>query len=811
MDKLRFSVVLPFLAWLLLAVTAAIPAGAEEAGSIRGRVIGPDGAAMAAVPLVLRNTITGFTASSTTSNNGRFRFVNVPFNPYDIQVALSGFQTVDQKVEVRSIVPLDVTIHLELATVTAAVTVQAQQPGVPLETDTSMSHVDIDKSTIARAPATVASRAMEQIITATPGFAKDENGRFHFQGAHSQNEYVIDGQTVSDQTGVTFSNSIDPGIAQSIEVIYGNVPAEYGEKIGAVIDLTTKSGLGTGPLHGQAYTGASGFSTGEIGANLGYGSERFGLFATVDGSQSDRFLDPVNFSNLHNQGNTRRGFARLDWATDPSNTFRMTALVGRTDRDVPNTYTQQAAGQDQRVRTRDANFNLGWQRVVSSSAVMDTLLFSRTSTYDLLPSTGDTPVTAVSRRTLDNYGLAPSLSWATGVNEFKFGGTFKRIPIAERFDFGLTDPTLNDPSSPDFNPNLAPYDLTRGGRMFLFDASRIGTYWALYAQDSIRLGALTVDVGVRYDHNNLPVTDAQLEPRIGLAYFLDSTGTVLRASYNRVLYTPEYENILFSSSPEVAALAPPVIQQSRQLGGGSLLVHSERQDAYTLGVEQAIGSRLRLDVDAWERRSTYAGDQDQFQNTGIVFPVAFASGRLHGWDVRLDLAVTHGVRGFLSLGHTRAIYVAPPVGGLFLDAGALGDLTAGPFIIDHDENLALESGVTCDLGASGAWVGADVRYDSGLVTDANPADLAGDPDNSFAIPYIRVHSGAWHDPNRVASRTVWDLSFGYESKNPHLPIGIQINLLNAFDVKGVYNILSTFGGTHVIPPRTIAGRIHWRF
>jgi hypothetical protein len=811
MDKLRFSVVLPFLAWLLLAVTAAIPAGAEEAGSIRGRVIGPDGAAMAAVPLVLRNAITGFTASSTTSNNGRFRFVNVPFNPYDLQVALSGFQTVDQKVEVRSIVPLDVTIHLQLATVTAAVTVQAQQPGVPLETDTSMSHVDIDKSTIARAPATVASRAMEQIITATPGFAKDENGRFHFQGAHSQNEYVIDGQTVSDQTGVTFSNSIDPGIAQSIEVIYGNVPAEYGEKIGAVINLTTKSGLGTGPLHGQAYTGASRFSTGEIGANLGYGSERFGLFATVDGSQSDRFLDPVNFSNLHNQGNTERGFARLDWATDPSNTFRMTALVGRTDRDVPNTYTQQAAGQDQRVRTRDANLNLGWQRVVSSSAVLDTLLFSRTSTYDLLPSAGDTPVTAVSRRTLDNYGLAPSLSWATGVNEFKFGGTFKRIPIAERFDFGLTDPTLNDPSSPDFNPNLAPYDLTRGGRMFLFDASRTGTYWALYAQDSLRLGALTVDVGVRYDHNNLPVTDAQLEPRIGLAYFLDSTGTVLRASYNRVLYTPEYENILFSSSPEVVALAPPLIQQSRQLGGGSLLVHSERQDAYTLGVEQAIGSRLRLDVDAWERRSTYAGDQDQFQNTGIVFPLAFASGRLHGWDVRLDLADTHGVRGFLSLGHTRAIYVAPPVGGLFLDAGALEDLTAGPFIIDHDENLALESGVTYDLGASGAWVGADVRYDSGLVTDADPADLAGDPDNSFAIPYIRVHSGAWNDPNRVASRTVWDLSFGYESKNPHLPIGIQINLLNAFDVKGVYNILSTFGGTHVIPPRTIAGRIHWRF
>ena len=91
---------------------------------------------------------------------------------------------------------------------------------------------------------------MEDLVTATPGFAKDENGRFHFQGFHSQGQYVVDGQTISDQTGITFSNSIDPGIAQSLEVIYGNVPAEYGEKVGTVINLATKSGP-IQPLRGQ--------------------------------------------------------------------------------------------------------------------------------------------------------------------------------------------------------------------------------------------------------------------------------------------------------------------------------------------------------------------------------------------------------------------------------------------------------------------------------------------------------------------------------------------------------------------------------
>jgi hypothetical protein len=811
MSRMFGSAAATVLSCLLLAIGAPRLSLAAEAGSLHGRVLGPEGVVMPAVPVVLRNDVTGFSATATTATDGTFRFFNVPFNPYVLSVDVQGFAPLRRTVDIRSTVPHEVTLHLAVQSFAAAMTVSGQTSPVQLETDSSTSHVDIDKSWIARAPATVASRAMEQIITATPGFAKDENGRFHFQGAHSQSEYVLDGQTISDQTGATFSNSIDPGIAQAIEVIYGNVPAEFGEKMGAVVNLTTKSGLGSGPVHGDVYVGASRFSTADGGADIGCGSDRFGLFATVDGSRSDRFLDPVNFDNLHNSGETARAFLRLDWAPDASNTWRLTSLAGRTSRDVPNTYTQDAAGQNQRVRTSDADLNLGWQHVVSSQAVLDTVAFGRVSSYDLDPSPGDTPVTAVSRRHLDNFGFTPSLTWTTGPHEFQVGGTFKSFPIGERFSFGLTDPSLNDPTSPDYNPYLAPYDLTRGGAMFDFSAQRTGTYWALYAQDTIRLSALTASVGVRYDHNNLPTSESQLEPRIGIAYSIPETHTVLRASYNRVFYTPEYENILFSSSPGVALLAPPAIQDSRALGGGSLLVHSERQNTYTVGVQQAIGSLARLDLDVWKRQVHNAGDQDQFLNTGIVFPLAFSRADLHGWDLRLDLAHTDGLRGFLSLGHTRAIYVAPPVGGLFLDAGALDSLTSGPFLIDHDQNLELQSGLTYDIGRTGMWVGTNVRYDSGLVTDADPADLVGDPDNAFAIPYIRVNSGTWRDPNRVAPRTIWDFSFGYDPDGSGFPLGFQVDLLNAFDVRGVYNILSVFGGTHVIPPRTVSARVTWHF
>ena len=795
--------------WVMMLGTLVSFSFAADVGTIRGKAVGPDGQGKEGALVELRNSVTGFLAQVKTGKDGSFQFFNIPFNPYMLRIDATSFQTVYKQLDVRSPIPMEVKIELT-TTLTESVKVTAEREA-QLETDTSMSHVDIDKSFIAKAPAPIASRAMEQIVTSTPGFAKDENGRFHFQGAHSQNEYVVDGQTISDQTGLTFSNSIDPGIAQAIEVIYGNVPAQFGEKIGAVINLATKSGLGSGEFKGDVLAGASRFGTYEGGVSTTYGTDTFGLFASFNGSKSDRFLDPVNPANLKNNGDTGRGFVRLDWAPSAENKFRWTILAGQSKRGVPNTFTQEQAGQDQRVTTKDQNINFGWQHIHSAKSFLDVDVFGRFSTFRLDPSANDTPVTALSDRSLDNYGINPSMTWIAGVHELKIGGVFKRIPIDERFEFGLTDPNDNDPSSPDYNPNLAPYDLTRGGSMFQFHQSRAGTYYAGYVQDDIRLKHLTANLGVRYDHNNLPVADSQLEPRIGLAWTLPGERTVFRASYNRVLFTPEYENILFSSSAEAAALVPPAIQATQPLGGGVLPVRSERQNAYDAGFQQAIGKRLRLDIDFWQRQSHFAGDQDQFLNTGIVFPLAFSHGRFHGWNIRLDLAETAGVRGFVSAGHTRAIYGAPPVGGLFLDQGAIGDLTAGEFLIDHDQNLQIQTGWTYDFHKSGFWVGTNARYDSGLVTDTDPATLLADPDNAFAAPFVSVHSGARFDPNRIKARTIWDFSAGFDLDRYKAPITLQVDLLNAFDKEGVYNIESVFGGTHVIPPRTLAARMRYRF
>jgi hypothetical protein len=798
---------------LTAAVVFSINAFGASAGAVHGKVLGPDNRPLAGVVVQLRNDITGFKQDSPTTADGTFAFNNVPYNPYELHVDVQGFQAAHASVDIHSAVPIEQSFTLKVAGVSESIDVSAEPPAAQLETDSSQSHVDIDKSYIAKAPAAVASRAMEQIVTSTPGFAKDENGRFHFQGAHSQSEYVVDGQTISDQTGVTFSNSIDPGIAQGIEIIYGNIPAEFGEKVGAVINLTTKSGLGAGAPKTEAYAGTSKFATFETGVSVSGGSQTFGYFGSINGSKSDRFLDPVNFDNLHNRGDTARGFLRLDRQTpDSKSAFRFTLLLGETHRDVPNTFTQEEAGQNERVQSADQNVNLGWQSILSQTAVLEIAGFGRFSKFKLTGTPRDTPVVVASDRTLNNYGLAPSFTWTNSFNDVKAGLNLKRYPIREHFSFGITDPGLNDPSIPDsYNPNLTPYDLTRGGHLFVFDDRRTGSYNAAYIQDNVKFSNLTANIGLRYDRNSLPISESAVEPRLGIAYYIPRSKTVLRASYNRVLYTPEYENILFGSSAEAAQLAPPAVRESQQLGGGDLLVHSERQNAMTVGVQQALGGRIRLDADYWRRRSRFAGDQSQFENTGIVFPLAFTRGNLDGWDVRMDLAKTAGFRGFLSLGHTHAEYVPPLAGGLFLDTGAIDTLTGGPFLIDHDQKLQAQGALSYDFGASGVWVATNVRYDSGLVTGADVASLLADPDNSFAAPYIAEHAGTDLDPNRVKPRTIVDFSLGADLHQYRVPLGVQADLLNATNKKGVYNILSTFGGTHVIPPRMLALRVRYTF
>jgi outer membrane receptor for Fe3+-dicitrate len=169
----------------------------------------------------------------------------------------------------------------------------------------------------------------------------------------------------------------------------------------------------------------------------------------------------------------------------------------------------------------------------------------------------------------------------------------------------------------------------------------------------------------------------------------------------------------------------------------------------------------------------------------------------------------HGWSGYFSAGTVRTLFYDPTVGGL--DAATTAN-DALPYLIDHDQKLTMQLGVRYEhQGFYGQVVG---RYDSGLVAgDPTAPGVAGNPDYSFGIPYVHeVHDSLVGDYWRVNPRTVWNLSLGQEFKlTDRKSLLAEMDLLNVFDEKAIYNFLSTFGGTHVIPPRTLAARVKYRF
>ncbi|MBP1626786.1 MAG: TonB-dependent receptor [Holophagaceae bacterium] len=796
----RTSVCLRNLSTVLspLALILALPAMAGSS-SLVGRLVDPQGHPVGKARIRLVNRVAGYVQTGQSDAQGQFSFHNIPYNAYHLEVFAQGMEELHREVELRTSLPLDLAIPLKPRGAVVAV-----EESLGLVEDHPSTHLDIDRSTIEHMPAAVQSRAMESILLTTPGFIADENGRFHFRGSHGQATYVIDGIPVSDQLHATFSNSLDPAQVENMEVITGGVSAEYGGKPVAVINMTTRSGLGTpGGVAGDVSIGLSRFGTREAGLGVRGCTDRFGYFVSGAASESDRFLDPVNFENLHNHGSTGRLSTRFDWILGDKDVIRASISGGRTKRQVANLASQEAAGMNQAAETTDSNVNVGWNHSFSGNLSLEAALYHRRSTSALIPTedlqegfsaAADTPVWVRQNRSLENWGALAALTRRfEGGSTVKAGLQYLACPIHESFRFAITDDALvSDPSDP-----LYAYTPGGGGHIFNFDERIKPTLSSAFVQSDLHLGSWLLALGLRYDRYTLR-DDAknQLQPRLGVSYKFQ-TGTVLRASYDRLLVTRENENLALATSRKAWDLGP-------YAGSPVPALLPELQDSYTVGVEQQLGPLGRFMFEYWAKDSENAGDNSQFLNTGILFPISAQKGTFRGCNARFDLVPVHGFSGYLSLGKTRAVFQAPVVGGLQLEApeAAPGER----FLIDHDQKLAAQVGLRYEFNGFSCQVQG--RYDSGLVA-GDPADAVGNADLAFGSRYVRQDSeGTW----RVKSRTTWNLSAAQAiSVKGNQKFTLSADLLNAFNEKGLYNFLSVFGGTHVIPPRTWAMRVKYTF
>jgi hypothetical protein len=788
-------------------LAASFSFGQSRTGSVQGMVTDPSDSAIIGAIVTLIQPITGYKQTVSTDQNGSFRLLDVPFNSYTLHVESPGFSIQEQTIELRSTVPVMANLRLQLAAVTQEVAV-VETPEL-LDAGRIETSTVIDQSVIARQPGAAPSRGIENLVLAQPGFIAEDNGRIHVRGSESQIQYVVDGIPITDNLSAIFSSSLDARTLRSVEVITGSIPPEFGKKLAGVVNVTTKSGREL-PNSGSLTFSAGSFSTGEAAADfaLHNTSRRVGLYGNVSGSTSRRFLDPPLIDNFQNRGRTVKSLFRIDYEITPTDSVRGSFSFGGTNFQVPNRLDQQVAGQRQRQVLRDNSESVSYQRILSGTATATFSFYHRFNNSTLLSNGSAIPVVPFQERYTRSIGGVAAIAMSFRRHDVKMGFEATGIPVREQFRFYVTDASVFDPfeyQSARIIPNPA-LKFTQSNP-FAFDDSRTGRELSGYVQDRFHATEnLAIDFGVRFDDYRVVTSAHQFAPRVGLAYYLPHSKTILRASYNRLFMTPSIENLLLASSPQAGQVSPLAALQG---AAGVQPIRPETQNVFEGGLEQQLSRFARFSVTAYNKQIRNFADKDQFLDTGVIFPITLFAGRVTGYEGRLDLASFQGLHGYVSYANSRAFGITPVTGGLFLTGSA--DTLKQPalrFPNDHDQRTSGQFRLIYSRDHGGWWAAIGARYDSGL-----PLIVSGDR-AFFEAQSIspRILDQVDFDRGRVSPRTLWDCSAGIDfHSNNQVQAGFQFDVQNLTNRFFVYNFESIFSGTHVGYPRLFSGRMVLKF
>ena len=934
------------LVFLFLAAAARAQTG--NSGSVEGAIKDPSGSAVPNAKVELSHSVSGFHREVITGTDGVFKFTNVPFNPYHLVVTADQFDSYTQDVDVRSRVPVTLEIGLKIVSTASSVTV-TENAGDLVETQSTF-HTDVDRALFDTLPLESASSSVSSLVTLTsPGVAADSNGLFHGLGDHASNSFSVDGQPITDQQSKVFSNQIPSDSIQSMEVISGAPPAEFGGKTSLVIVVTTRSGLGVKPAHGQVTSSYGSFGSASGGFDLAYGGNNWGNYISATGLNTGRFLDGPEFSVMHDRGNEENFFDRVDLKVSSADTINLNFGYSRSWFQTPNSYDAQngtgwtfnsadpicppgqtascgglgpngrpVGPQDQRSKIGTFNIAPSWTRLINQRTVFTLGGFVRQDQYNYYPSANpfadETPElqleTIRQHRTLTNAGAHASLSYVKGMHNVKMGVTYQHTFLTENDSFGIVNPTVNavclnadgslntnpiltDPAAcggisnpggavnPGFVPLLGCYDLTRTAPLPTSDGCPAGTTTsglfpfhghtdvketAFFAQDTITVKNWSFNLGLRADLYNGIATAKQIEPRVGIAYKLKPTSTVLRFSYARTMETPFNENLILAST---GCNNPVIFALQESVPGGQCVsstvppLSPGHRNEFHAGFEQAFKKYLVVDAEYIWKYTLEAFDFSVLGNTPITYPIEWASSKIPGYAIRASVPNFHGLTAFVVMSSVQARFFTPQVSGIGATPGG-----SDVFRIDHDEKFNETTHLQYQPWKRGPWVGFNWRYDSGLVAGPLPCfggqDCANGPNGGgpnniidvsgltpdqqfqaglfcgsvFATPTTPISSPSGanlcpasmygskyvsvpapgtqnddHNPPRIAQRNLFDASIGEDDlfHGDRYKWSLRFTVINLTDKVALYNFLSTFSGTHYVTPRSMTAEIGFHF
>ena len=765
---------------MLLALCALASAQLQQ-GSIVGVVIAPDGQPADAAVVTLLDPL-GAQVATVTAARGEFTLTRVAPGTYTVRAEAPSLQATLQHVVVDSAVAVRVQLRLSAVAADRIVV-----HGTDAQSPSTTTRTTIAGEAVRRGPARIRARGLQDAIATVPGWSTEDNGLLHVRGVDDGFLYVIDGVPVYERLDGLFGMAPDPAMVDSMNIVTGYIPPEFGWKAGGVIEVRSAARMDdrwSGAV--EAIAGAE--STRDLSiVSGGPVSRASSLTLGLTAQSSSRFLDPVHPDNLHNHGGSWNAGAQYSSSISSTQLLNVLAGISRSRFDVPHGIAQEEAGQDQRQTIGQSWQSVSWQRSWTGATVSQVAGYHRSGDSALAGSPQDTPLFTDADRSLRRGGVLGSVAHQRGKHLIKAGFEVGWLRLREAFTFAVTDAEAADEA--DLSDDAIEHTLANP---FRFGEAASRWLLSLYVQDSMRLSnSLSVDGGVRIDRSRLLADASQISPRFGAAYRWPTTGTTIRASAGRYFQPPQPENLLLASSDEAWELSP-----FRTETGAGAALQPERQTALELGIDQSFARMLRLDVALWHRRMTDVADPNVFFGTTVLFPNSVARGRAFGFDVRLEMPRRYGWSGYVSYSNSRVIQYGPISGGLFLEDEVIDIGPGTSFTPDHDQRHVAAFGLSYDADSRGFWTAVTGRYESGTPLEVADEELD-ELDARPGAELVDFHRG------RVKPRRVVDVAASKRMiRLGRVELSLRASILNLTGRRWAYNFGNPFSGTHFGPGRT---------
>jgi hypothetical protein len=775
-----------FLTLLAALWLGSAPVRAQRlSGEIRLRVRDSSGAAIE-VTGVLHSLSTGVHRKFSTDPLGLHEFRNLPFGPYRLEVEKAGFATTVVPIEVLSALPVDKEVTLSVAGVSAEIIV-SETAGTLTDPRSTSAGRYLGPDAIGSRPSSRAGRSIVDLVNAQPGWLLEANGVLHPRGSEYDVQYVIDGIPLYDNRSPAFAQLLGVDEFESLNVRTSAYPAEFGRKLGGVVELTTRRDPTPGwhgrtSLQGGSDSEFSGFSS------VHYSTTRNSFGVTGEGMTTGRYLDPPVPENYTNHASGGGFSIRFDRTWSPSDSTRIYTSRRRTGFLVPNERLQQIAGQRQDRTAAETLAQASHTHVFGRGLLAQMRLMVRDTGVRLWSNALSTPIAPGQDRGFREAYAGGGIWYSRKAHEVSAGGEALFSSIHEDFSYRIVAYRL-DPG----NVRIFDRDLPAE---FRFRSRARGRDQSAFVQDMWRHGSLTVNTGLRFDRYRLIENKTAWSPRAAVAYAFPSFGLVLRSSYDRVFQVPATENLLLASTNLVSSLG----------GEGSFLpLEPSHGDFLEAGFSKSLFARVRVDGTWYRRRVDNFADDSLLLNTGVTFPTAFAAASIHGYEAKVEIPAWGRFSGFASYSNMVGTGRLPVAGGLFL-----GDETdelrsgTGSFPISQDQRNTLRSRAQVRLHPR-VWLAAAGVYNSGL-----PFEIEGTTNLAFIAAQYgpRILGKANFERGRVRPSASVDASLGVElMRSDRAKATLQADVFNLGDRFNVINFAGVFSGTAIERGRSFALRL----